>query len=1028
MPRRLVSPAEFQITEDKMPLFMPNARARFFAAALAVFCLFSLAASMRGQEQQTQLPAKNGYVTDSAGVFDAAMKERLEAILKNFKERTDIEFVIATVKTIGSEDVYEYSLRLAKAWDVGVRNSPHKSMLLVVSEDQARFFTQFSRVAQEDLPEGSVGELIVRMKPKLQKSDFNGGVFDGVKSFVSLLGERKNFKFDELDQRRVETIAADSTRPRTVSTGEAIPEASPAPSETPQVTAPATPAPENREPSSQPSPAATESPVAKAETSASPTPAPNESPSAAPTPGPTETPPPSVETQPQPAATTSPTASDTKAPAAGEVASPKPNVNASPQPGELPAPSSAAPVENPTPHPIPTNATEPAVNVAANTSTDPQPKKGIAISAKRSSSSSANAPANPDDEKEEVELTLTLPVDKRIGALKAFVSAHPKSAALARANELIVVAHATLGDQKLQAADIDGGLQEFRAALNEAPPDMTNRLFAEVIANIPMNLFVRNQRAAAIDFARQVEALAKLNPKRLLAIEQFYLNTENVGEANRLAELVVQQAPEMAAAHQALGAARHIDLRLEEAEKEYARALELDPRSVNARRSLADLKRAAGKCDEALSLYQEMLRGNANDRSAFAGMIVSLLETGKKEDAARALDAALKDKGQSQNFALLAGAAYWFTAHNDAARALELAQAAVEIEPRYSWSQIALARALLANKRPVEAERAVRFARQFGRFPTLDYELASVLAPLGLYDEAAQELTRSFSLKDGQIETKLAGRSVARATNFTELLAPERRAAIFQSTAADSESNARMLKGLLAFSMLLNAPDSQSIKEDAVITAANDFLSGTDPMRVFRQIYVAGKLINKGVALGNVLELMDAATAGVEAALDVPAATIAAQPAELSDTRARALAQGGTPDVPDAPRAALSGLLRGRIEDLTGLALFNLDKANDAVEHLRRAVSVAPQGTPLWRAALWHLGSALEASGKNDQALLYYIKYYVSGKPDPVRRAVIENVYKKVNGTLDGLDDKIGPGTSPPPTPAPSPSSKSVGA
>jgi len=1011
-----------------MQFLMSNARARFVAAVVAAFCLLSFAASMRGQEQQTQLPARNGYVTDSAGVFDAAMKERLEAILKNFKERTDIEFVIATVKTIGSEDVYEYSLRLAKAWDVGVRSSPHKSMLLVVSEDQAKFFTQFSRVAQEDLPEGSVGELIVRMRPKLQKSDFNGGVFDGVKSFVSLLGERKNFKFDELDQRGSETIAATSTRPRTVNAGEATAEASPAPSETPQVIASAKPAPENREPSSQPSPAATESPVTKAETSASPTPAPTESASVA-TPAPSETPTPSVETQPRPAATTSPTVTDTKAPAAGELASPKPNVNASPDPNETPAPSPAAPVENPTPQPIPTNATEPAVNVAANTSNDPVLKKGTAISAKRSSSSSANTPANPDDEKEEVELTLTLPVDKRIDILKAFISAHPKSAAVARANELIVVAHATLGDQKLQAADIDGGLQEFRSALNEAPADITDRLFVEVIANIPMNLFVRNQRAAAVDFARQVEALAKLNPKRLLAVEQFYLNTENVGEANRLAELVVQQAPEMAAAHQALGAARHIDLRLEEAEKEYARAVELDPRSVNARRSLADLKRAAGRYDKALNLYQELLRGNANDRSAFAGMIVSLLETGKKEDAASALDAALKDKGQSQNFALLSGAAYWFAAHNDAARALELAQAAVEIEPRYSWSQIALARALVANKRPVEAERAVRFARQFGRFPTLEYELASALASLGLYDEAAQELTRSFSLKDGQIETKLAGRSVARATNFTDLLAPERRAAIFQSTPADSENNAKVLKGLLTFSMLMNAPDSQSVKEDAVITAANDFFSGTDAMRTYRQIYVAGKLINKGVALGSVLQLMDAATAGVEAALDVPAATIAVQPDELGDTRARALAQGGTPDVPDAPRAALSGLLRGRIEDLTGLALFNQDKANDAVEHLRRAVSVAPEGTPLWRAALWHLGSALEASGRNDQALLYYIKYYVSGKPDPVRRAVIENVYKKVNGTLDGLDDKIGPGfKAPPPTPAPSPSSKSVGA
>ncbi len=352
-----------------MPLLTSNARARFVAALVAIFCLLSLAANMRGQEQQTQLPARNGYVNDSAGVFDPAIKERLEAILKNFKERSDIEFVIATVKTIGSEDVYEYSLRLAKAWDVGVRNSPHKSMLLVVAEDQAKFFTQFSRTAQEDLPEGSVGELIVRMRPKLQKSDFNGGVFDGVKSFVSLLGERKNFKFDESDQRGAETIAANSMRPRTVSAGEATPEASPAPSETPQVIASATPAPENREPSSQPSPAATESPVAKAESSVSPTPSSNESPSAPATPAPSETP--TVETQPQPAATTLPTVTDTKAPAASEVASPKPNVNSSPQPAETPAPPSAAPVENPTPQPIPTNATEPAVNVAANTSTDP---------------------------------------------------------------------------------------------------------------------------------------------------------------------------------------------------------------------------------------------------------------------------------------------------------------------------------------------------------------------------------------------------------------------------------------------------------------------------------------------------------------------------------------------------------------------------------------------------------------------------------------------------------------------------------
>jgi hypothetical protein len=228
-----------------------------------------------------------------------------------------------------------------------------------------------------------------------------------------------------------------------------------------------------------------------------------------------------------------------------------------------------------------------------------------------------------------------------------------------------------------------------------------------------------------------------------------------------------------------------------------------------------------------------------------------------------------------------------------------------------------------------------------------------------------------------------------------------------------------MLKSLMAFNAAL---DQSSPNEDDLVAVAQDFIKGNDAMKTYRQIYVAEKFIKKGVALSTVVDLMDQAASGVEAALNVSAATVAVQPAEIGDLRARALSQGTTPDIPTAPRTALSGLLRGRIEDLAGLALFNLDKPAEAATRLRRAVNVATEGTPLWRSSMWHLGAALEANGKQDQALLYYIKSYVSGPPDPARRSVIETVYKKVNGTLDGLEDKIGPGfaaASASPTPSP---------
>ncbi|MEJ7708669.1 MAG: hypothetical protein WKF84_02150 [Pyrinomonadaceae bacterium] len=53
---------------------------------------------------------------------------------------------------------------------------------------------------------------------------------------------------------------------------------------------------------------------------------------------------------------------------------------------------------------------------------------------------------------------------------------------------------------------------------------------------------------------------------------------------------------------------------------------------------------------------------------------------------------------------------------------------------------------------------------------------------------------------------------------------------------------------------------------------------------------------------------------------------------------------------------------------------------------------------------LWRLGAALDASGSGEEALAFYIKSYQSGPPDPGRRAVIESLYRKLKGSLEGLD------------------------
>jgi tetratricopeptide (TPR) repeat protein len=105
--------------------------------------------------------------------------------------------------------------------------------------------------------------------------------------------------------------------------------------------------------------------------------------------------------------------------------------------------------------------------------------------------------------------------------------------------------------------------------------------------------------------------------------------------------------------------------------------------------------------------------------------------------------------------------------------------------------------------------------------------------------------------------------------------------------------------------------------------------------------------------------------------------------------------------------------------------LFNQEKYAEAITHLKQAAETAPEGTPTWRSALWHLGVALEQSGQKEQALDAYIKSYKAGPPESVKRSIIEQLYRNINGSTNGLEERLANGeivaveTPPQPTPTP---------
>lgn len=589
-----------------------------------------------------------------------------------------------------------------------------------------------------------------------------------------------------------------------------------------------------------------------------------------------------------------------------------------------------------------------------------------------------------------------------------FIAEFPKSDSKVRVQESLAGARAAMADERLTAGDAEQAVKLFRLAIEEAPKPYSDRLFSGVIATVPANLYFRGQPQAALELAKLIESHSATNAKQLSTLATFYLGTENGAEAKRIAEAAVKLDETNPAAHQTLAMAHRLNFDLEESAKSYARALELNPESVAAKRSLAEMKRALGKADEAVALYRELLTKDEADIQARTGLILSLLETGKKSEAET--DMAKSLESVPSNVVLLAGAAYWYAANNDGDKAVEYARRAIEKEPRYIWAHIALGRGLMLQKKPVEAEQALISARKYGNFPTLQYEIASARLAAGFFQDAKEELKRSFAVSDGSVKTRLGGRIERSAGTFTEVIAMERQASTFASSPADSAENAERLKALLELDEKLAA---ETPAEPEIVSIAERFAKGDDNMAVHRKLYAANLLLQKNIGADKAFELARSAAANIDNSLDVANPGAAVMASELYEARNVSFARDDFLLIPDVPKQTLSALMRGRVEEITGRALLRQGKAEEATIRFRRALSVFPKDSAWWRSATWNLGTALQAEGKDQEALDTMISSYKIDKPDVVRYMVIEALYRKVNGKTEGLEEKIGPNPMP---------------
>ncbi|MCS6874368.1 MAG: tetratricopeptide repeat protein [Pyrinomonadaceae bacterium] len=586
--------------------------------------------------------------------------------------------------------------------------------------------------------------------------------------------------------------------------------------------------------------------------------------------------------------------------------------------------------------------------------------------------------------------------EQKILALEKFLENYPETKHKPEALKLISEERLNLAEQKLSNKDC---CEEFKKALQNLPEPVEDEFFAKNLLKIPNLLYINGYRNEAIEIAKLIEEKAKTNPRQLLSIATFYISIENGSEAQRLAEKALE-LEESSSGYQTLGLAHRLNFDLEAAEKAFLKASQLNTNSITAKRNLADVKRALGKPDEAAALYEQILQVSENNVAAQNGLILSLFDSGKIEEAEQLLQ---KIPEENKNFTLFASMAYKYALKKDAQKAISLADKAISLEPRYVWSYIAKARALLAQNKPLEAEKTLLTARQYGNFPTLNYELALAKFSSGFYNEVLDILEKNFEItENGFVRSLIGYRILKQAEKFSSLTAYEIRSSLLQPEPIEDQETELRLKQLFVFSKKLN-----SNNEEEALKAAEAFINGNDKTKVYRQIFVSDKLLKARKAVDKALEIAQNASENLEEAVSIDSPSSFVLSNALYESRKIAEVKGQMLLIQELPRQTLLNILRGRIEEIMGLAFYEQNRISDAIIRLKRAVSILPENSIWWRSSLWHLGTCYETNGELRAALDAYLKSYKGGEADQIRYITIENLYKRIYGSTDGLEQLI---------------------
>ena len=149
-------------------------------------------------------PPPAAYFNDYAGVVSSRTAAQLNQTLENFERQSSEQILVAVFPKMQSESsIEDYTVRVARSWQVGQKDKNNGAVLFVFVQDH-KMFLEVGYGLEGVLPDALCKRIIdEQITPRFKAGDFDGGLTAGVQSILAATkGEYKGTGMTLADQRR----------------------------------------------------------------------------------------------------------------------------------------------------------------------------------------------------------------------------------------------------------------------------------------------------------------------------------------------------------------------------------------------------------------------------------------------------------------------------------------------------------------------------------------------------------------------------------------------------------------------------------------------------------------------------------------------------------------------------------------------------------------------------------------------------------------------------------------------------------